>query len=67
VDQRGFYLTRRAPGGNELLYLDFQGNVKSLRKCTGTDACYPFPSPDGRRLAIRDRRQIMNMWMMENF
>jgi Tol biopolymer transport system component len=67
ADQKGLFLTRRAPGGNELLYLDLQGHVQSLRKCTATNACYPFPSPDGHHLAILDRRQIMNMWMMENF
>jgi Tol biopolymer transport system component len=66
-DQRGLFLTRRAPGGNELLYLDLEGHLQSLRKCVGTVACYPVPSPDGRHLAILDNKQAMNMWMMENF
>ena len=66
-DQKGLFLTTRAPGGTELLHLDLQGNAKSLRRCLGVNACFASPSPDGLHLAILDRRQTMNMWMMENF
>lgn len=66
-DQQGFFVTRKAPGGNELLYLDFQGRLTSLRKCVDAQACSGYPSPDGRHLAIIDRNQSNNMWMMENF
>jgi eukaryotic-like serine/threonine-protein kinase len=66
-DQKGLFVTRRAPGGDELVYLDLQGNVTSLRKCVGTETCYGLPSPDGRHLAIGDRNQSNNIWMMENF
>ena len=67
VDQKGLFLTTRAPGGTELLHVDLQGNAKSLRRCLGVNACFASPSPDGFHLAILDRRQTMNMWMMENF
>jgi len=66
ADQKGFFV-RKGQGGNELLHLDFQGNVTSLRKCVDAQACSGYPSPDGRRLAIIDRDQSNNMWMMENF
>jgi len=72
ADQKGFFVTRTAPGGNERLYLDFQGKATSLRKCGGGTlglggGCGGYPSPDGRHLAIIDRDQSNNMWMMENF
>jgi len=72
VDQKGFFVTRTGPGGNERMYLDFQGNATSLRKCGGGTlglggGCGGLPSPDGRHLAIIDRNQSNNMWMMENF
>ncbi len=67
ADQKGLFVTRKAPDGNELLHLDFQGNMTSLRKCTNDSACSSYPSPDGRHLAIIDRNQSNNMWMMENF
>jgi hypothetical protein len=67
ADQKGLFITMRAPGGTELLHLDLQGNAKSLRRCIGVNACAAFPSPDGRHIAIWDQRQTMNMWMMENF
>jgi eukaryotic-like serine/threonine-protein kinase len=67
ADQKGFFVTRKVPAGNELLHLDFQGNVTSLRKCLRDETCSGLPSPDGRHLAIVDRSQSNNMWMMENF
>jgi eukaryotic-like serine/threonine-protein kinase len=67
ANQNGLFVTRKAQSGNELLYLDVQGNVTSLRKCIGGETCLGMPSPDGRHLAIIDRNQSANMWMMENF
>jgi serine/threonine protein kinase/Tol biopolymer transport system component len=67
MDQKGFFVTRKAQSGNELLHLDLQGNATSLRKCYGGETCFGLPSPDGRHLAIIDRNQSTNMWMMENF
>jgi serine/threonine protein kinase len=67
ADQKGFFVTRQGQKGNELVYLDFQGNAVSLRKCVGTETCLTLPSPDGRHVAILDRDQSNNIWMMENF
>jgi serine/threonine protein kinase len=67
ADQKGLFVSRKGQRGDELLYLDFQGNATSLRKCVGTDTCQGLPSPDGRHLAILDKDQSNNMWMMENF
>ena len=67
ADEKGLFVSRKGQQGDELLYLDFQGNATSLRKCVGSDACQGFPSPDGRHLAVSDRAQSNNMWMMENF
>ena len=72
ADQKGFFATRKGKSGNELLYLDLQGKATSLRKCGGGTndvggGCEGLPSPDGQHLAITDREQSNNMWMMENF
>jgi hypothetical protein len=67
ADQKGFFVSRKGQRGYELLYLDFQGNATSLRNCAGSGTCQGLPSPDGRHLAIIDRDQNNNMWMMENF
>ncbi len=65
-DQKGLFLTRKVEGGSEVVHVDLQGHVKSLHKCLG-QVCFGLPSPDGRHLAYIDRKQTMNMWMMENF
>ena len=67
ADQKGLFITTRAPGGTELLHLDLQGKATSLRRCLGANACVAYPSLDGRHLAILDQKQARNMWMMENF
>lgn len=67
ANQKGLFVTRKAQNGNELLYLDLQGNETSLRECNGGETCFGLPSPDGQHLAIIDRNQSSNMWMMENF
>jgi serine/threonine protein kinase len=72
ADQKGFFVTRKGQGGNELLHLDFQGKATSLRKCGGGASgvgggCGGSPSPDGRHLAIDDKNQSNNIWIMENF
>lgn len=66
ADLKGFFVTRRAPGGTELLHVDFQGNERVLRNCVGW-GCFAEPSPDGRHLSILDIKPSANMWMMENF
>src|SRR5207248_865654 len=57
ADQKGFFVSRKGQRGDELLYLDLQGNATSLRKCVGEDTCQGLPSPDGRHLAVIDRDQ----------
>ena len=66
ADRHGFFVTRRAPGGTELIHLDLQGNEKVLRNCVGW-GCFAAPSPDGHHLSILDIKPTTNMWMMENF
>lgn len=66
ADQKGFFVVRKAADGNELLHMDFKGHLQSLRKCLGW-ACFGFPSPDGRHLAVVENNQSRNIWMMENF
>jgi hypothetical protein len=44
ADQKGLFARRKGPGGNDLLHLDFQGNVTSLRKCVDPQTCSGFPS-----------------------
>jgi len=65
ADRKGLFVTRQVQGGSEILYVDLQGNTRSLYTCV--KGCYGWPSPDGRRLAINDTKQSSNMWMMENF
>ena len=67
ADQTGLFVSRKGQKGDELLYMDFEGHATSLRKCVGSDSCQGFPSPDGRHLAVSDRPQSSNMWMIENF
>jgi serine/threonine protein kinase len=66
ADQKGFFVSRKAQRGNELLFLDLQGNATSLRKCVAGDTCIGLASPDGRHLAMIDRDESSNMWMIEN-
>lgn len=66
ADQKGLFVLRRTENGNELLHMDLKGHLQSLRKCLGW-ACFGFPSPDGRHLALVENSQSNNMWLMENF
>jgi hypothetical protein len=65
ADGKAFYFSNRTKDGMELLHMDLEGNTKSLWK--NNDRTFCIPSPDGRFLAINDRKQNFNMWMMENF
>ncbi len=66
ADQKGFFVTRKVEGGTEILHVDTQGHLDSVHKCLG-QVCGAVPSSDGHHLAYIDRKQTMNMWMMENF
>jgi len=66
ADGKGFFVTRKAQAGTELLRVNLQGSLHPIRKCIGW-ACFAAPSPDGHHLAILDNQKSTNMWMMENF
>jgi DNA-binding winged helix-turn-helix (wHTH) protein/Tol biopolymer transport system component len=64
---KGLYVSSEAPGGAELLYVDFQGNSQVLWKNRAGNVTAGLPSPDGRHLAIMGLGFDGNIWMMENF
>jgi Tol biopolymer transport system component len=53
--------------GTVLQHVDLHGNAQVLWRCRGGQQCDAGPSPDGRHVAIQDRKVSANMWMMENF
>jgi len=65
-DGKGLFVSNLTKDGSEILHLDLKGNTKALWKCN-SDKCFGSPSPDGRHLAIYERKLTANMWMMENF
>jgi eukaryotic-like serine/threonine-protein kinase len=65
-DGKGLFVSNLTKDGSEILHLDLKGNTKVLWKCN-SDKCFGNPSPDGRHLAIYERKLNANMWMMENF
>jgi len=67
ADGKGLYVSSEAPGGAELLYVDFQGNSKVLWKNQAGEATRGVPSPDGHHIAIKGLGYEGNIWMMENF
>jgi len=67
ADGKGLYVSAEAPGGAELLYVDFQGNSQLLWKNRAGNLTAGLPSPDGRHLAIMGQAFDGNIWMMENF
>jgi len=50
-----------------LLRVDFHGNAQVLWKQQGDFGVLPFPSQDGRHLAILGYSASQNLWMMENY
>jgi hypothetical protein len=66
-DGNGLFLVSGVKNGTILQHADLQGNPHVLWKCGGGQQCDWSPSPDGRHLAIIDRRMSANFWMMENF
>jgi serine/threonine protein kinase/Tol biopolymer transport system component len=66
ADGKGLYVSRHVADGAELLYVNFEGRSSHLWKSLGRN-CFGIPSPDGRHLAIYDRKRNTNMWMIENF
>jgi hypothetical protein len=66
ADSKGLFVTRSIPSGFELVHIDFQGHIASLRKCIGR-GCIGPSAPDGRHIAIDETKQTKNLWMMEKF
>jgi hypothetical protein len=50
-----------------VLFVDLQGNAKSIWRDRVCEAGQVGPSPDGRKVVIYADAQESNMWMMENF
>ena len=67
ADGKGLYVVNRTKSGAVLLHVDLQGNAHELWENHGGSWAYGTPSPDGRHLAIFDRKLSANMWMMESF
>jgi eukaryotic-like serine/threonine-protein kinase len=66
AEGKGLFVWNVTQTGSEVVHVDLKGNTKVLWKCN-SDKCFGYPSPDGRRLAIYERKVNANMWMMENF
>jgi Tol biopolymer transport system component len=67
ADAKGFFLNSRLDQGCSLLFVDLQGNAKSIWRDRVCEAGQVAPSPDGRKVVIFADAQESNMWMMENF
>jgi serine/threonine protein kinase len=66
ADGKGLFVSNLTKDGSELLHVDLLGNAKVLWKCNSS-RCFGQPSPDGRHLAIYERKLSANMWMIKNF
>ena len=57
----------RAVRRADLLHVDLQGHVETLRQQIGSFATWGVPSPDGRHLAFLEWTSAGNVWMREDF
>ena len=67
---KGLFAFNGPQGSAVLLHVDLQGNAQVLWKSHGNGGPGqggPFPSPDGRHLAMIDAATESNFWMMEHF
>jgi len=81
VDGKGWFVSALTSDGSALLRVDPKGKAHVLWKEIGSapnepasggwiggpHASWAVPSPDGRHLAINNRKLSANMWMIENF
>jgi Tol biopolymer transport system component len=68
ADSKGLYIASVTPRGATLLYIDLKGHANPVwEQRVDLWACYGFPSPDGRYLAILGNTTDGNVWMLENF
>jgi serine/threonine protein kinase/DNA-binding winged helix-turn-helix (wHTH) protein len=63
---KGFFTTSHTKNGNEITFLNLQGDAKVVWNC-GYDDCQGGPSPDGRQFEIDVFRMNNNFWMIEKF
>ena len=63
----GLFVVSGIKNGTVLQHVDFHGNAHLLWKCGGGQQCDFSPSPDGRHMAIADRKMSANFWMIEGF
>lgn len=66
ADGKGLLVSNLMNNGGEIVHVDLKGNATLLWK-SACDMCFGVLSPDGRHLAIYDRKRSANMWMMESF
>lgn len=67
ADGNGFFISDGVHGGAVLLQVDLQGNAKFLQNYPGGANLWVRPSPDGRRLVIKEYRIDGNIWTLEDF
>ncbi|HEY6991198.1 MAG TPA: hypothetical protein VH369_22570 [Bryobacteraceae bacterium] len=61
ADGRHWFVSIDTSIGNQLLYVDRDGGVRSLGDIQG----WAVPSPDGRRVAFLNRAITSNVWMAQ--
>jgi serine/threonine protein kinase/Tol biopolymer transport system component len=67
-DGKGFYYGAYSPQGGTLLYVDLNGNARTMWRTKGVAGRLSgVPSPDGRYLAILGTLTNSNVWMLEGF
>jgi DNA-binding winged helix-turn-helix (wHTH) protein/Tol biopolymer transport system component len=65
---KGLFASHPTKEGSALLYLDLQGNARTLWTARGQNVLLlALPSPDGKRLAIQVSSTDDNVWMIQNF
>jgi Tol biopolymer transport system component len=67
ANEKGLYVANGVHEESVLLYVDLEGNARTLWQNHGNNPAIGVPSPDGRHLAILGSTMNSNMWMMENF
>jgi Tol biopolymer transport system component len=65
---KGLFASHPTKGGAALLYIDLQGNARTLWTMRGQNILLrAIPAPDGKRLAIQASSSEDNVWMIQHF
>jgi Tol biopolymer transport system component len=67
ADGRGFFVSSSNARTSRLLYVDLNGDARTLWQATGSGTTWGIQSPDGRHLAVVGGSFNSNVWMIENF